>query len=320
MLKCFFMSRQWITWAWLGSITLVSLIVADVYLSVLFNQWYKEFYDILQKPTDIQLFYKTFKVFFIIAFGSIIIHVCVRFLSNHFALRWRQAMIYDYIPKWSKIAEEVYEGSSQRIQEDTHSFTHLLEELGEQILRSILTLAAFIPILWPLSSYVVLPYLNFPGALVWLALLISFGGLLISWLVGIKLPGLEYNNQKVEARFRKQLVYGEDDKKWADPLTLNNLFADIRTNYTKLYLHYTYFNLWRNLYYQINIVLPYIIIAPSLFQSIITLGIVVQVSNAFGKVQHASSILLDRWTQVTELRSVYKRLKEFESVLQNKTT
>ena len=43
------------------------------------------------------------------------------------------------------------------------------------------------------------------------ALTLSLGGILISWLVGIKLPGLEYNNQKVEAAFRKELVYGEDD-------------------------------------------------------------------------------------------------------------
>ncbi len=43
--------------------------------------------------------------------------------------------------------------------------------------------------------------------------MLSIGGILISWFVGIKLPGLEYNNQKVEAAFRKELVYGEDDRK-----------------------------------------------------------------------------------------------------------
>ena len=30
-------------------------------------------------------------------------------------------------------------------------------------------------------------------------------------LVGIKLPGLEFRNQRVEAAYRKELVYGEDD-------------------------------------------------------------------------------------------------------------
>ena len=41
------------------------------------------------------------------------------------------------------------------------------------------------------------------GSLVWVALILSLGGILISWLVGIKLPGLEYNNQKVEQHFEK---------------------------------------------------------------------------------------------------------------------
>ena len=64
-----------------------------------------------------------------------------------------------------------------------------------------------------LSSNVVIPFFkDISGSLVWVSLTASLGGLVISWLVGIKLPGLEYNNQKVEAAFRKELVYGEDDR------------------------------------------------------------------------------------------------------------
>ena len=56
----------------------------------------------------------------------------------------------------------------------------------------------------------------------------SIGGILISWLVGIKLPGLEYNNQKVEAAFRKELVYGEDDRKnYVQAPTILQLFTGI---------------------------------------------------------------------------------------------
>ena len=35
---------------------------------------------------------------------------------------------------------------------------------------------------------------------------------------GVKLPNLEYNNQKAEAAFRKELVLGEDDREnYASP-------------------------------------------------------------------------------------------------------
>ena len=47
-------------------------------------------------------------------------------------------------------------------------------------------------------------------------------------IVGIKLPGLEFKNQRVEAAFRKELVYGEDDTSRAQPPTLKELFADVR--------------------------------------------------------------------------------------------
>ena len=35
-------------------------------------------------------------------------------------------------------------------------------------------------------------------------------GTVLLMVVGIKLPGLQFNNQKVEAAYRKELVYGED--------------------------------------------------------------------------------------------------------------
>jgi peptide/bleomycin uptake transporter len=45
------------------------------------------------------------------------------------------------------------------------------------------------------------------------------------------------------------------------------------------------------------------------------LGVIQQVSNAFGKVNAAFSYLIERWTDITELRSIYKRLSEFEKAL-----
>ena len=69
-----------------------------------------------------------------------------------------------------------------------------------QVAEAVMTLIAFIPVLWALSKGVGIEYLkDIPGSLVWIALTVSLGGTAISWIVGKKLPGLEYNNQKVEA-------------------------------------------------------------------------------------------------------------------------
>ena len=146
-------------------------------------------------------------------------------------------MTFSYMPYWREVDSKV-EGASQRIQEDAMNFAKIVESLGLQVVRAIMLLIAFIPILWGLSSSVVIPFFkDISGSLVWVSLTASLGGLVVSWIVGIKLPGLEYNNQKVEAAFRKELVYGEDDRKnYVQAPTILQLFTGIKFNYHKLFL------------------------------------------------------------------------------------
>ena len=63
------------------------------------------------------------------------------------------------------------------------------------------------------------------------------------------------------------------------------------------------------------IIAPYLIMGPSLFTGAISLGVMVQVSNAFGKVHGGFALFLHNWTTITELRSIWKRLLEFEENL-----
>jgi len=178
-------------------------------------------------------------------------------------------------------------------------------------------LIAFIPILWGLSSNVVIPFFkDLNGSLVWVSLTASLGGLIISWIVGYKLPGLEYNNQKVEAAFRKELVYGEDDRKnYVQAPTILQLFTGIKFNYHRLFLHYGYFDLWLIMYNQSMIIVPYLLMGPGLFTGAMTLGVLIQTSSAFREVQSSFSLFLQNWTRITELRSIYKRLMEFEEAI-----
>ena len=62
-------------------------------------------------------------------------------------------MTFDYIPRWRTVKEEI-EGASQRIQEDCNRFARIVESLGLQVVRAVMTLVAFIPVLWGLSVHV----------------------------------------------------------------------------------------------------------------------------------------------------------------------
>jgi len=132
----------------------------------------------------------------------------------------------------------------------------------------------------------------------------------------MEIAWIEYNNQRVEAAFRKDLVLGEDDKaNYAQSDTLAELFLGIKFNYHRLYLHYGYFDCWVTFYDQFMIIAPYLIMGPSLFTGAITLGVMVQVSNAFSRVHGGFALFLHNWTTITELRSIWKRLHEFEANL-----
>ena len=73
-------------------------------------------------------------------------------------------------------------------------------------------------------------------------------------------------------------------------------------------------------YDQFMIIAPYLIMGPSLFTGAITLGVMVQVSNAFAKVHGGFALFLHNWTTITELRSIWKRLQEFETNLKKYKT
>ena len=45
-------------------------------------------------------------------------------------------------------------------------------------------------------------------AMVWVAIIAALGGTILLASVGIKLPGIEYDIQKEEAAYRKELVLG----------------------------------------------------------------------------------------------------------------
>ncbi len=318
VVKAFFWSRRWAVWAYGGAAFLLVSIYAQVYMTVLINTWYKGFYDLLQEATKhpVEEFWLKIIAFLWIAIPYVILATITAYFTRLYALEWRQAMTFNYIPRWRNVEEEI-EGASQRIQEDAFRFARIVESLGLQVVRAVMTLVAFLPILWTLSDKVRLEILkDVPHSLVWVALIASLGGMTVSWFVGIKLPGLEYNNQKVEARFRKELVYGEDDKQnYASVGTLAELFTSIRMNYRRLYLHYGYFDLWMHLYDQMMTIVPYVVMAPGLFSGAIMLGTMIQVSNAFSKVHGSFALFIHNWTTITELRSIWKRLHEFEANL-----
>jgi peptide/bleomycin uptake transporter len=131
-------------------------------------------------------------------------------------------------------------------------------------------------------------------------------------VVGIRLPGLQFANQRVEAAYRKELVYGEDDPQRGQPVTVRDLFKNLQRNYFRIYFHYTYFNVARYAFLNASQFFPYIAVGPSLVGGLITLGLFQQIFNAYGNVSDSFRFLMNSWTTIINLISIYQRLRGFE--------
>ena len=314
----FFTQKDWFLWSILGSALILSATASIVYIDVQINKWFGEFYDVLQKAlseqgsVSLSEFLGWCYKFAKLAGIYIIVLIFTEFFTSHYTFRWRTAMANYYHSQWNKA--HAIEGASQRVQEDTLKFARIMESLGAELLRSIMTLIAFLPILYTLSEKVTeLPWFGeVAHSMVWVAIITALGGTILLALVGIKLPGIEYDLQKKEAAYRKVLVLGEDNLEKASSPVINNLYDGVRKIHYKQYFHYLYFNAAKWSYLQGMVIVPYIALAPTIITGAVTLGFVQQIARAFGRVEASLQYLVRSWPIIVELISVRRRLAEFE--------
>ena len=311
--------HPWAPWSILGTALILFTSYFQVQVSVAINSWYGPFYDLVQaalsksRPVTLAEFYGQMLTFAYIALVAVVVGVITRFFISHYIFRWRTAMNDFYVSHWPRL--RTIEGASQRVQEDTMRFATTVEDLGADLISSVMTLLAFMPVLVKLSADITeLPLIgHIPLPLVWAAVVWSVAGTGLLALIGIRLPGIEFANQRVEAAYRKELVLGEDDPNRAQPPTLAVLFAAIRKNYFRLYLNFLYFNVGRIVYLQTDVVFPYLLLGPTIVAGKITLGAMNQILNAFSQVRSSFQYLVNSWSTIVVLISIYQRLRAFEA-------
>jgi peptide/bleomycin uptake transporter len=311
--------HPWAPWSILGSAFILFTTYFQVQVSVAINSWFGPFYNLVQaalsksEPVTLAQFYGELSTFITIALVAVTVGVLTRFFVSHYIFRWRTAMNNYYIANWARLRS--IEGASQRVQEDTMRFATTMEGLGINLIDAVMTLLAFLPVLLRLSSNITeLPIVgSIPYPLVIAAVVWSVLGTGLLALIGIRLPGIEFFNQRVEAAYRKELVLGEDEPARADPPTVQALFANIRRNYFRLYLNFMYFNIGRIVYLQTDNIFPYFLLAPTIVAGKITLGAMNQIMNAFSQVRSSFQYLINSWSTIVELISIYQRLRAFEA-------
>jgi peptide/bleomycin uptake transporter len=321
----FFKLKKWFKWSWFGSIIILSSLWIQVKIDVKINEWFGQFYDMIQKALGepnaitIQEYWSSLLSFITLAAIYVGVAVVVSFFTSHYLFRWRSAMVEWYHSVYDRARK--IEGASQRVQEDTIKFSRIMETLGTSLIEALMILIEFMPILFGLSLSIPIFFFGdwdyglIVGALIW-----SIGGTIFLIVLGLilRLVGVEYDLQKKEAAYRKILVVAEDDGT-VRPKSIEELFNGVREIHFLSYIRYLYFNIGRIAYLQANVLSAYVFLAPAIVAGVVTLGVMQQIIRAFGRVEGSMQYILKAWPTIIELASVYKRLREFESKInQNK--
>ena len=95
----FFTDPKWYLWAWAGSALILSSLWVQVQIDVKINEWFGEFYDMIQKalgePNAITIseYWGSLFSFITLAGIYVALAVAVSFFTAHFLFRWRTAMV-----------------------------------------------------------------------------------------------------------------------------------------------------------------------------------------------------------------------------------
>ena len=156
-----------------------------------------------------------------------------------------------------------------------------------------------------------------PHALVVVAILWSIVRHACSWpWSAIKLPGLEFRNQRVEAAYRKELVYGEDNASRARPANGCRAVRQRPARTTSGCISTTCISTSpASATCRPDNIFPYIVLGPTIVAGKITLGAHEADPQCVRPGLQSFQYLVNSWTTIVELSSIYKRLRAFEAMI-----
>ena len=325
---------RWAAWGLL--VVVIALTLAMVHMSVLFNHWNNAFYTALQDKNHTVFFQKLVALSWLVGL-TILFAVYQLYLNQMLEIRWRRWLTERYLRAWltdgayyrmQLIAGET-DNPDQRIAEDVHLLISHTLTLVIGGLRALVTLVAFVAILWALSGTLSVPVggwfsIMLPGYMVWAAILYAVGGTWLTHRIGRPLVRLNYDKQRCEADFRFGLVRFRENTEGvalyrgeADELRgFRGLFEAVVVNWWDIMRRQKHLTYFTSGYQQAAWIFPSLMAAPRYLNGELTLGGLVQTIGAFSQVQSSLSFFIDSYRMIAEWCSVVERLSGFERALE----
>jgi vitamin B12/bleomycin/antimicrobial peptide transport system ATP-binding/permease protein len=322
-------------WAGRGLLAaVISIELALVGLDVLLNQWNNRFYNALQNK-DWVVFVREIGVFTLLATCNVVLVVYQLYLNQWLQIRWRRWLTTRYLGEWlwdanhyrMQLQGDAADNPDQRITDDVKLFVERTLEIGVGLLSSVVTLASFVIILWGLSAAAPLHVFGnefaIPGYLVWGALIYAIFGTALTQWIGSPLVNLDFQQQRLEADFRFNLVRVRENAEQiallrgepAERQRLSERFGRVVGNWYAIMSRTKRLTAFTQSYSQAAVIFPYVLVAPAYFANKIELGGMMQTASAFDSVQKALSFFVSVYRTMAEWRAVVARLDGFETAI-----
>lgn len=268
--------KKYIVW-------LVIMATIEIVLSLYLTVWREHFWNAISQKQSLE-FLTQLSIFTGAALVICVVVGLSGYLVSLAAIEWRKQLT----AKVGKVPNIL--NANQRIQEDCRDYPDLVLRLSFDFVKSMCSLVVF-------SIALIL-------AFSWTYLVILIGyclvGTLIAHRIAKPLISLNYHSQQAEATYRNNL-------------SIDNLGDCIRIMFglAKKQKHLTYF---QQLYGQIGILLPILIIAPFYFTSAMTIGMLMRFNSIAVTVVENTSYGINVFDQINRLLSCRRRLKEIDVV------
>jgi vitamin B12/bleomycin/antimicrobial peptide transport system ATP-binding/permease protein len=329
----FFNSEERWTARLLG-LGVLSLTMIQIGIAIRLNIWNRDFFNALEWR-DWKAFLSQMWLFALLCAAAMATAVYQVYLKQLLQLRWRRWLTLRLVNQWLTEARHYHlnfigdgvDNPDQRIAENTKHATEMAVEFALGVLNSALTLVSFVGILWTLSGVLDIALgtmnLKMPGYMVFAALLYAGVGSGLTYLVGRPIVAANIRQNATEADYRFSLVRlrenseavalirGEADEEKG----LSRHFGDVLAATMGLMRTQRRLMWLTSFYASVGMVYPTLVASPRFFAGAITLGVLMQITAAFGQVQTSLNWFVDNFPRLAEWRSHVERLLEFEEAL-----
>ncbi len=317
--------RKWVV-AWL-TFALVGLTVTQVTIPIAINTWSQRLFDALEQRNFVE-FVRQIGVLGVIIAANVVVMTTHLRMKRRLQIDWRGWLTCRLLNEWMSGGRHYQltlmpgenDNPDGRIAEDIRISTEFAVELAHSLFYCILLLISFTQILWGLSGPPELQIgktsIYLPGHLVWVALLYASAGAVIATLLGQPLVRAANRRQREEANFRFGLVHaretaltialrqGEGDERTSLWERFGNLVKAWDRQSKALGNLFMFSSSWSVL----SQAFPVLVAAPRFIGGEITLGVLMQTSQAFQQMIAALAWPIDNIPKLADWRASVERV------------